>query len=419
MLDKLNTLVTQRATIWDGEMKPLVELDEMTPDQAQTYDEAERKLDEVEAEIARVERAITHDAETRAAAERRAELLSFAQGNEVSTEEVEDKDARYSEVFKNYIVRGFAGLSQEDRDIISTYRVDSVEDRALTAGTGATGGFTVPEGFMNKLVEAQLAFGGIRNAPITKITTTSGNDIPVPTGDDTGNTGELLGENVTATEADPTFGQVTLNSYIWSSKLVRVPFTLLQDGAFNMDTWLPAKLGQRIGRVQAGYLITGTGTAQPEGIMTNVTTGHTTASAQVASFIYDDFVAIEHSIDPAYRTGGAYLLSDLALKQVRLVKDLNGYPIFQPGLAAGPSTINGYSFTVDQNMATPAATTKPVVFGDLSGYWLRDVAGAIVMRLDERYAEYGQVAFLAWTRMDAKPVTAGDDPYKCITMVAS
>jgi HK97 family phage major capsid protein len=52
----------------------------------------------------------------------------------------------------------------------------------------------------------------------------------------------------------------------------------------------------------------------------------------------------------------------------------------------------------------PAATTGlvSVLFGDFSYYWIRDVDGIAFQRLNELYAENGQVGFRAYHRTDGK-----------------
>jgi len=50
-------------------------------------------------------------------------------------------------------------------------------------------------------------------------------------------------------------------------------------------------------------------------------------------------------------------------------------------------------------MAVPAASAKSLMFGDFrAGYVVRDVIGLQALRLDERFAEFLQVAFLAFQR---------------------
>ena len=48
-----------------------------------------------------------------------------------------------------------------------------------------------------------------------------------------------------------------------------------------------------------------------------------------------------------------------------------------------------------------AVNAKVMTFGDHSGYTIRRVSGVGIKRLEERYAEYAQVAFLGFNRMDA------------------
>ena len=55
-------------------------------------------------------------------------------------------------------------------------------------------------------------------------------------------------------------------------------------------------------------------------------------------------------------------------------------------------------------MGCVAADAKPVIFGDLSYYWIGDRQGVTFKRLNERYADMGQVGFLASKRVDGKLV---------------
>jgi len=62
-----------------------------------------------------------------------------------------------------------------------------------------------------------LAFGGMRQVADT-IRTSSGERIPMPTMDDTGNVGVQLGEGaIIGGSVDPSFGLVYLDAYKFSS----------------------------------------------------------------------------------------------------------------------------------------------------------------------------------------------------------
>jgi HK97 family phage major capsid protein len=180
-------------------------------------------------------------------------------------------------------------------------------------------------------------------------------------------------------------------------------------------------LGERIGRIQNDHFTTGSGVSQPNGLLTAATdSAVTTVSTTLIS--YDEMVNLEHSVDPAYRPGAKWMFHDGALKALKKVKalqysgDTTGLPIWLPGLAVNaPDTILGYPYVVNQSMSTPATTVKSVLFGALNKYIVRDVRDITLVRLNERYADYHQVGFLAFARSDGDLLDAGTRPVKYLT----
>jgi HK97 family phage major capsid protein len=75
-----------------------------------------------------------------------------------------------------------------------------------------------------------------------------------------------------------------------------------------------------------------------------------------------------------------------------------------------PDTILGYGYSINNDMAQLAANAKTVVFGPLDKYVIRRVREMSVLRLVERFADYGQVAFLAFMRADGQLLDAGTHP---------
>jgi len=302
----------------------------------------------------------------------------------------------------------------------------ALEGRATTyyvsTGTGY-GGETIPEGFVPDWELALLAYGGARNVA-TIMRTTTGNDLPWPNSNDTGNAGELLDEaadstDTAASEQGLTTSSVTFKAYKWSSKIIRVSAELIQDTAFNIVAHCGAIAGERIGRGQAPYFATGTGTSQPQGIVTGSALGATAASA--TALVGDDLLALVHSVDPAYRTlGCGWLMHDSVVLHIRKIKDEDDQYIWQPGLQAGkPDVLLGYPLSVDQSMAsTVEADAKVALFGMLSKFVIRDVATLRLKHLVERYAEYDQEAFLALMRCDAHVIDAGTYPIRHLLMAS-
>ncbi|MCP2168128.1 phage major capsid protein, HK97 family [Goodfellowiella coeruleoviolacea] len=396
----LDRLVTEQNRVWQRmlDIRAAAEGEgrDLSAEERTNWDAAEQRLTEVSADIERLQRMASLEQVDRS------QIVVTGAGGDDRADE--DQAKRYDVAFGEYMRRGMDGLRPEQRELLAG---GFSEVRAQGVATPAAGGYLVPEGFRAVLSETMKAYGGLMNVA-NVINTTTGNDLPWPTNDDTGNEGAILGENTQVTEQDVTLGQRKLSAHTYTSKLVRVSLQLLQDSAFNLDVWLPRKLGERIGRAAAKHFATGTGTGQPEGITTNITVGVTGAAGQVTSITYDDLVDLEHSVDPAYRLNARYVFHDQALKMLRKLKDSEGRPLWQPVPAPGmPATINGWQYTIDNSMPVPAAGAKSLVFGDIAaGYIIRQVLDVQTLRLTERYADFLQVGFLAFARMDGRP----DDP---------
>ena len=297
-----------------------------------------------------------------------------------------------------------ASLNVEQRDAMSKRHTTlSPEMRAQSAGTGSAGGFTVPEGFEASVAIALKDFGGMRQARTNQLSTASGQDIPWPTSDDTSNSGALLGENTQDTEQDIVFGETVLKSYTYTSKIVRVSLQLIQDEAVNLPQLLARMLGERIGRITNLHYTTGDNASKPQGVITSANVGKTAASA--TAIAADEVFDLQHALDPAYRQDAEWMCNDSTLKAVRLLKDTTNQYLFQPGLQAGvPDSILGRPFIINQDVASIATTNKTLAFGDFSQYVIRDVKGLTLLRLEERYADFLQVGFIAYLRTDGRLV---------------
>jgi HK97 family phage major capsid protein len=315
--------------------------------------------------------------------------------------------------FLDYVRHGVANMKPEHR-ALAQGRIGGYESRDLSVGTNAAGGYTVPTGFYQKLTDAQKAYGGMRQSRATILQTESGNPLPFATDNDTSNVGALLAEAAQITTLDPTFAQITLGAYTYTSLMVKLSIQLLEDSAFDLETWLANKLGIRLARATNAHYTVGTGTAQPKGVVTAATSGKVGLVGQTTSVIYDDIMDMIHAVDPAYRAGAQWMFHDTTLKALKKIKDTQGRPLWLPtlsGLAsATPDSLAGYPYVINQDMPVMAANAKSILFGDFANFYIRDVQDVKVMRLDERFADFLQVAFLAFQRTDANLIDAGTHP---------
>ena len=275
---------------------------------------------------------------------------------------------------------------------------------AMSTTTPAEGGYTVPSEIATMVIDKLKAFGGMREVAEI-ISTDSGNALSFPTSDGTAEVGEIVGENTAATGGDITFGTLPLNVFKYSSKKIALPVELIQDSAIDVIAFVVNRLATRIARIQNTHFTVGAGTTLPDGVIPKAGVGKTGTTGQTLTIIYDDLVDLIHSVNRAYRQNARFMLADTSVAVIRKIKDTTGRPIWNPGDAEGiangvPSTICGYPYTVNDDVAAMAASAKSIAFGDLSKYIIRDVMNSTVIRRfdDSAFALLGQVGFCGWQR---------------------
>ncbi|MGH6846455.1 MAG: phage major capsid protein [Methylocella sp.] len=280
----------------------------------------------------------------------------------------------------------------------------------MAEGTGSAGGFLVPSLIFPQLVDRLRFYSSVATVARV-IETDSGAALGVLTTDDTANPGTLLAEVATAPASDFCFGLYTLNAYKFTSGIVPVSFEMLQDAALDLSSMILDLFGKRLGRGQNIYFTTGTGTAQPQGVVTGASAGFVLPVGNTSALTYAGLVQLYQSVDPAYRSSPAcvWQTNDNTLLAVKSLADTSARPLWLPDVLPQPpgspfhGTLLGKPVVVNNDMANMAANAKPVIFGDFSQYAIRMMRGAAMMRLDDSaYASKGQVAFIMFSRADGR-----------------
>ena len=334
--------------------------------------------------------------------------------------------------FDTFLRSGAAALSSQQRTVLR-----EVRDMGVGGGSpvGSLGGFFVPQGFVYD-VETALKYYGNMLGVAKILDTATGQPLPYPTSNDTTVTGELVGEASSVTSADVNVGHIMFGAFKFSTKMVKCSLELLQDSAFNIEAFLKERFAIRLGRVLNQKFTTGQGTTEPTGIITSIlaslpspqlasagvvvgtpliaagsaanTGGSETGATSIGS---QDLVNLEHTVDSLYRPRASYMMHDSTLRVIKTLLDRYGRPLWQPGIASGePDRINGYAYSINNDMDAIAASKVTVLFGPMEKYLIRRVKELAVLRLEERFAEYGQVAFLGFARYDGNLLDAGTHP---------
>ena len=309
------------------------------------------------------------------------------------------------------------------------------EARSMSTLSLAAGGAIVaPDTSMyGRIVEALKWYGGMETAGAEVITTDTGADLPLATDNDTTNTGAIVAEEGAQTGAsNVSLGQVVLHSYLFTSKILKVSWQLLQDGSFDIDGYVGRKLGMRLGRIQNTKYTIGTGVNEPQGLTVAATVGRQSATGNTSSVVADDVLRVIRSVDPAYLGTGncKFQMASATALAYELLKDGNGQYLWRDngalngltnasGMGAIAGFLRGYPVVLNNDMPALATSAKHTSFGDHSAYKIRRVKAIQIVRVNELYVENGQVGFLAFMRADGGLVDAGTNPVKLIQNSAS
>jgi HK97 family phage major capsid protein len=151
---------------------------------------------------------------------------------------------------------------------------------------------------------------------------------------------------------------------------------------------------------------TGTGSSQPNGVVTASTLGKTAASATAITFA--EVLDLKHSLDPAYRVDPSFgfMMNDAILVYIKklAIGASDARSLWMPSYVAGePDRIDGVKYWINQAMETALTTGKKVMLcGDFSKYIIRMSQGMAIYRMNELYSENGLIGFRGVARWDGE-----------------
>ena len=361
-----------------------------------TYTRMEQEVTDLGKEIARLERQEAVDREMNAPT---TQPLTQKPDNAKATPEKTGRAAdAYKDAFWNQ-VRNRNGVSYEVRN-------------ALQVGVDSEGGYLCPDTFADELVKGLTARNIVRDLAHVFRTESGQHKIPVVA---TRGTASWVEEEGPIPEDDDIFGQ----QYIGAHKvgtLIKVSEELLNDAAFDLEAYFVEEFARRIGNKEEDAFLTGDGAGKPTGLLNDAEIGVTAASA--TTITADELIDLFYSLDAPYRTNAVWLVNDSTMRIIRKLKDQNGQYLWQKALHEGEhETLLGKPIYHSPFAPNAEAGAKAVAFGDFSYYWIGDRQGITFRRLNERYADTGQVGFLATKRTDGKLILP--EAIKVLQMKAS
>jgi HK97 family phage major capsid protein len=276
-------------------------------------------------------------------------------------------------------------------------RTATFERRQMTKTADAG---IVPQGFYAVMQEQLRYTGPWGNEEVgyTILTTASGEDIKVPT-QTAFSAATATAEAAAFAVSNPTTSSLTLRAHKYGT-LITVSRELLEDAGINLVDFIGRQAGNALGNIVNQRLAIGTGTAEPNGLVTASAQGKVGGTAVGGAFTADDLIDLVHSVDSQYaanRAGFQMRRSTLAL--LRRLKDGEGRFIYDPTQGA-QALVLGYPVFENPHVAAVGTTAKSVVFGSMPYYHVRQVGGVEIARSDDAFFTSDLVAFRVSIRVD-------------------
>jgi len=279
-----------------------------------------------------------------------------------------------------------------------------IPENSLKEGSDGSGGYLVPDVYDDKLVQALEENNFLRS--ISTVITTK-HDLKIPTVV-SGTTAQWVDESHAYQNSDVTFGQIVISAYKLGTRVL-VSNELLEDSGIDLEAHLMSEFGERIGKAEEEAFLVGNGDGKPTGLIYQAPVGAITE--EVGKISMDDIISLEQSVRDSYRKRGncVFVMSEQAYRELIKIRQARGIYIWNPDFRKdGYETLFGHRVYVSHAMDSDGFNIEPgsipVLFGDFSYFWIGDRGKRNIKRLTERYADYGQVGFIASQRVDAKLV---------------
>ena len=268
----------------------------------------------------------------------------------------------------------------------------------LTSSTGAP----VPTSFYDAVILKARLVGPMLDVP-TQLNTTSGETIQVPSLSAYSSSATVTAQGANFSESDPTFNSfVNLGAFKYGF-LIQVSREMIEDSGVDLLGFLADQVGNGLGYNVQNALTIGTGTVQPQGIVTAAGSGITGGTGVSGAFTADNLIDLYYSLDGAARLlpGVGWMMNGASIGAVRKLKDTAGNYIFSPAADGNQrDLLLGREVYENPHVASAATSAKSVIAGHMPSYFVRSVGGIRLDRSDDFAFNADLVTFRASMRVD-------------------
>lgn len=228
----------------------------------------------------------------------------------------------------------------------------------------------------------------------------------------------LVKEGASISSIDSEFVKVELGAYKYG-EIVKFTREVVEDVNFNIVAHAGQRLGMAFAKAFEKAIITGTGSGQPEGLLSatpdnsDMQKASKQVTAKAGAISANDVVASYYNLPHECRQNAVFVCHPDTVKALAMLQDANGRQLLTDGLEPGVRTLMGCRVIECAYMPKLGTQDAKVgMFVDVKRALTVGVRSDVQVRqLHELYAVTDMVALVATARMDAKVVQAGAISY--------
>jgi len=284
-----------------------------------------------------------------------------------------------------------APLGGEYKEAFASY-VKRGEEKALSVGVNADGGYVVPPETETEITRLMTAVSPIR--AIAGVRQVSGSVYKRPisvTGPATGWVGETAARPTTNSQTLAELSYPTMELYAMPA----ATSSFLDDAAVDVGQWIADEVNAAFAAQETTAFVTGNGVNKPTGFLTATSVAEAswtwgnlgyiatgTAGALPAANASDVLIDLVYALKAGYRQNASWLMNRRVQGALRKLKDSDGNYLWQPAAAAdGRARFMGFDLVEAEDMPNIGAGSLSIAFGDFKrGYLIVDRQGVSVLR---------------------------------------
>ncbi|WP_393982593.1 phage major capsid protein [Xanthobacter nonsaccharivorans] len=268
----------------------------------------------------------------------------------------------------------------------------ALEAKALSAGSGADGGYLVPSETESEIGRRLAALSPIRAISAVRVIGAGTYRKPFMT------SGPVSGWAAETAARPQTDSPVLAELAFPAMELYAMPAAtqaLLEDAQVNVEEWLAQEVDAAFAEQEGVAFVSGDGVAKPKGFLAYakvaesawawdkvgyVATG--AAGGFPAATPADPLIDLVYALKAGYRQNAGFVMNRKTQAAVRKLKDENGNYLWAPPAAVGQAaSLMGFPIAESEAMPDIAADAYAIAFGDFRRFYLVvDRAGVRVLR---------------------------------------